>query len=312
MATKSFFVSLVLSLFLASCQTSPFEMRSEEKKQTKAHSDQQDLEPIQQPPKHIDTYDKDKPFRPKIGLVLGPGLAHSFAHIGLLKELLREDIPIEVVVGMGWSSIVAKEFATQGSLHGLEWKASRSENLKNLSNLGFWKKTFAEKEVQDVKVIMNELLSDSKPNSEHSTFACPIYSLKNQKVAFVKDKGFEICAAVPPLFNPGLNYSPYIMGSKDALEAALNLGAEKIIYINVLEDSSLWGENKTYLTGASYWYWTLVKHKLKEDQDSYDKVVSIRSLKTDLLDFNNILNDVRAGELSGKKLVKFLKAEYQY
>lgn len=317
MAIKSFFVSLVLSSFLVSCQTGPFDFRDNGEKtnqtrpQTQSNKGKVEI-PVDPSPKYVDTHDRKKPFRPKLGLVLGPGIAHSFAHIGLLKELLNEDIPVEVVVGMGWSSIIAKEYVSQGSLHGLEWKASRSENLKSLSSLGFWKKTYTEKKVEDVKLLTDELLSDSQQNKKYSSFLCPIYSLKSQKVAFVKENKFEICAAVPPLFNPGFDHSPYIMGSKEAYGAALELGAEKVIYVDVLKDSALWEDNKTYLTGASYWYWTLVKQKLKEDQDSFDKVISIRSLKTDLLNFDNILNDVRAGQTSGKKLVRFLKEEYQY
>ena len=51
--------------------------------------------------------------RPKVGLVLGGGGSRGLAHIGVLKILLREKIPIDLIVGIA-GSIVKQKIADIG------------------------------------------------------------------------------------------------------------------------------------------------------------------------------------------------------
>ena len=48
---------------------------------------------------------------PKIGLVLGGGGSRALAHIGVLKVLVREEIPIDFIVGTSMGGIVGVLFA---------------------------------------------------------------------------------------------------------------------------------------------------------------------------------------------------------
>lgn len=49
--------------------------------------------------------------RPKIGLVLGGGGSRGMAHIGVLKVLIREQIPIDLIVGTSMGAIVGVLYA---------------------------------------------------------------------------------------------------------------------------------------------------------------------------------------------------------
>ena len=49
--------------------------------------------------------------RPRIGLALGGGAARGLTHLGVLKVLVEEKIPIDFVSGVGVDSIVAAGFA---------------------------------------------------------------------------------------------------------------------------------------------------------------------------------------------------------
>ncbi len=49
--------------------------------------------------------------RKKIGIVLGGGAARGFAHIGVLKVLLREGIRPDIIVGTSMGAIIASLFA---------------------------------------------------------------------------------------------------------------------------------------------------------------------------------------------------------
>src|SRR5690606_40191698 len=49
--------------------------------------------------------------RPKIALVLGGGGSRGIAHIGVLQVIIRENIPIDLIVGTSMGAIVGALFA---------------------------------------------------------------------------------------------------------------------------------------------------------------------------------------------------------
>ncbi|SHE60218.1 NTE family protein [Seinonella peptonophila] len=58
--------------------------------------------------------------RPKIGLALGSGAARGLAHIGVLKVLSREGIPIDYLAGSSMGSIIAVFYANKMDLNMME------------------------------------------------------------------------------------------------------------------------------------------------------------------------------------------------
>src|SRR3989442_303908 len=52
------------------------------------------------------------PVQPKIGLALGGGFARGVAHIGVLRVLQREHIPIDFIAGVSAGAIVASAYAS--------------------------------------------------------------------------------------------------------------------------------------------------------------------------------------------------------
>jgi NTE family protein len=52
------------------------------------------------------------PVQPKIGLALGGGFARGVAHVGILKVLEREHIPLHCIAGVSAGSIVAAAYAS--------------------------------------------------------------------------------------------------------------------------------------------------------------------------------------------------------
>ena len=57
---------------------------------------------------------------PKVGLVLGGGAARGFSHIGLIKALEEQGIPIDILVGTSMGSIVASLYAAGYSVENME------------------------------------------------------------------------------------------------------------------------------------------------------------------------------------------------
>lgn len=80
--------------------------------------------------------------RPRVGLVLGGGGARGAAHIGVLKELERLQIPVDAIVGTSMGAVVGGLYATGMSADDLEdlvssldWAGALSDkpNRKDLS-----------------------------------------------------------------------------------------------------------------------------------------------------------------------------------
>jgi NTE family protein len=61
--------------------------------------------------------------RPRVVLVLGGGAARGFAHIGVIRALEQEKIPIDMIIGTSVGSLIGSLYAHNPSSFELEWTA---------------------------------------------------------------------------------------------------------------------------------------------------------------------------------------------
>ena len=61
--------------------------------------------------------------RPKIALVLGGGAARGFAHVGVIRLLEKEKVPIDMIVGTSVGSLIGAIYASNLNSFELEWTA---------------------------------------------------------------------------------------------------------------------------------------------------------------------------------------------
>jgi len=61
--------------------------------------------------------------RPKVALVLGGGAARGFAHIGVIRVLEQEKIPVDLIVGTSVGSLIGALYAHEANSFELEWTA---------------------------------------------------------------------------------------------------------------------------------------------------------------------------------------------
>ena len=65
--------------------------------------------------------------RPKVALVLGGGAARGFAHVGVVRVLEQEKIPVDLVVGTSVGSLIGAIWAADQNSFELEWTAFQLE-----------------------------------------------------------------------------------------------------------------------------------------------------------------------------------------
>lgn len=61
--------------------------------------------------------------RPRVALVLGGGAARGFAHIGVIRVLEQEKIPVDLIVGTSVGSLIGALYAHEQNSFELEWTA---------------------------------------------------------------------------------------------------------------------------------------------------------------------------------------------
>jgi NTE family protein len=72
--------------------------------------------------------------RPRIGVALGGGFARGIAHIGVLRVLEQEQIPVDFIAGTSVGALVAASYASGATLDEME----RHGALTKFSDFGRW------------------------------------------------------------------------------------------------------------------------------------------------------------------------------
>ena len=185
--------------------------------------------PVVQPP----------PKPAKIALVLGAGSLKGFAHIGVLKILESNKIPIHMIVGTSAGSVVGALYAygiDAFSLQKLSFSIEKEDIVDPfiVPNNGFIK---GEK--------LEEFINKRVKNTPMEKFKIPFFAVatdleKGQEIVFAKgNTGTAVRAScsIPGIFRPvRISDKTYVDGgvvSPVAVEAAKRLGADVVIAVDI-------------------------------------------------------------------------------
>ena len=205
----------------------------------------------------------------KVGLALGGGGARGVAHIGVLKVLKRENIPIDLIVGTSMGAIIGAAYALKKDISTLEKIAEKYSKIGEFNiNLSFSEKEKEDKpyfikkmsdflkkgyilnlelrrkylnDGEDLKKIINDLVGDKVFADTKIPFAAVAADLiKGEKVILNQGKLFNALlasASIPGIFPPIILEGKILVdgGIVDVvpIEAARSLGANFIIAVNV-------------------------------------------------------------------------------
>jgi len=205
----------------------------------------------------------------KVGLALGGGGARGLAHIGVLKVLKRENIPIDLIVGTSMGAIIGAAYALKKDISTLEKIAEKYSKIGEFNiNLSFSEKEKEDKpyfikkmsdflkkgyvlnlelrrkylnDGEGLKKIINDLVGDKVFADTKIPFAAVAADLiKGEKVILNQGKLFNALlasASIPGIFPPIILEGKILVdgGIVDVvpIEAARSLGANFIIAVNV-------------------------------------------------------------------------------
>ncbi|MBI2985215.1 MAG: patatin-like phospholipase family protein [Deltaproteobacteria bacterium] len=177
---------------------------------------------------------------PRVGLVLGGGAARGFAHVGVIRVLEREKIPIDLIVGTSVGSLVGAIYADKKNSFELEWTAFsleerdlfdytfisptqgfvRGERLEE-----FVSKKVSARELQQLKIPLTVVATDIQSGE--------LVTLQNGSVA----RAVRASSAIPGIFIP-VRYQGRLLVDGGVLnnvpvDVARKLGADVVIAVNL-------------------------------------------------------------------------------
>lgn len=179
----------------------------------------------------------------KIGVALGSGAARGFAHIGILRALQAEGIPIDCVAGTSMGAIVGAVYAA-GALPEMEkilehftWKEMRAllDPLFPTSGLLGGK---------HIEKLLGRLLNSQRIEAFSTPFAAVAADVATGKEV-VLTSGDAVTAvrasmAIPGIFTPVFLDGRFLVDggivTPVPVQAARNLGAEIVIAVNLAGD----------------------------------------------------------------------------
>jgi NTE family protein len=207
----------------------------------------------------------------KIGLALGGGGVRSLAHLGVIRLLGKEKIPLSLIVGSSMGAVVGGAYALLPEIDLLQRKMlgflqrkelfnlekflsnpehKRHRTVKKIVNfvkeLYLWNLKLREESLFDGKQIANliqELVGDKKFDQTEIPFAAIATDLeKGEEIILNKGKmasALVASIALPGIFPPlELENRTLVDGgviSQIPVEAAFKLGAEAVIAVDVEE-----------------------------------------------------------------------------
>jgi NTE family protein len=180
---------------------------------------------------------------PKVALVLGGGGAKGFAHVGVIRVLEQEKIPIHMIVGTSAGSLIGGIYAANPDSFQLEWMAYKIERDDILdfsivySKLGpvqgvklesFVDQNVKVKRVEDTKIPFTPIATDLNTGET--------ITLEKGSLA----KAIHASSAIPGIFVPVVYDNRTLVDgaitNNAACDVARRKGADVIIVVNLQKD----------------------------------------------------------------------------
>jgi len=241
--------------------------------------------------------------KPKIALVLGGGAARGFAHIGVIRALEQEKIPIDMIVGTSVGSLIGAIYASDMNSFELEWTAFLLEKdsifdfgiMNAFTGMGLAKGDKLEEFVKTKIATVN--IEDLK-----LPFAAVATDL-NRGTRVVLDRGsvakaVHASSAIPGVFNPVDHQGKLLVdgGLMDNIPIAVarEKGADLVIAVDISENVANFNINNivdVMLQAVNIMFNENVRYKKKES----DVLISPQVGGVAMLDFTQKKRCMQAG-----------------
>lgn len=245
-------------------------------------------------------------------LILGPGLARTYAFLGVIRELTANKIPIKAVVGVEMGAVIGAIWLSS-NLNNLEWEMHKlkRETLLDVPFLGLRGKVAEGKKIW-------KFLKEAIRTDELKSFQTPFYvvSSQNSEVYFENDgPTHEIIRGALAL--PGI-LKPHAWGGRERISAAFDkpYPVEKAKDLNVgktiCADVIASGVNYETKDDTEQRISILMKSSVslaREELKNCDYIISVKADDVGFLDFEAKAKLIYKGKQAVKLWITQLKSQ---
>ncbi|HJX17977.1 MAG TPA: patatin-like phospholipase family protein [Acidiferrobacterales bacterium] len=181
--------------------------------------------------------------RPRVALVLGGGAARGFAHVGVIRALEQEKIPIDLIVGTSVGSLIGALYAHELNSFELEWTAFSLEK-DDLLDYTFMSAGMGPIKGERLEAFVNKKIPVVNIESLKIPFAAVATDL-NRGTRVVLDRGplaraIRASCAIPGVFQPVEHQGRLLVdgGTVDNLPVAVarDKGADIVIAVDISQN----------------------------------------------------------------------------
>ena len=252
----------------------------------------------------------------KLGLILGPGGALTYAQIGFLQELESQKIPIHAIGGVEWGALIAGTYALEKKAHAIEWKLLKLPH-KQFENKGFFSSGKSAVSVSKFGTFLSQVYGNKKFSDLEIPYACPMIIVPKEMRA-LRNRG-TLKNAVRSCWPSAPHFEIETVGANTLGVAQLakylrKQGADLIVYVDVI------GANKKIMG---------LDTKKKKPQSALshielggisglltkpliDEVIQIRVSGKYIDSYKDLRSIIRMGQVKSKASVKQMVKQYAY
>jgi NTE family protein len=252
---------------------------------------------------------------PKIGIALGSGGARGFAHVGVLKSLIEEDIPIDLIAGSSMGALVAAFYGAGYDMNTMV-KLSTSFRRKYYLDFTIPKMGFiAGRKVKDLVKFFTKGKKIEELSIPVGIVATDL--IKGERVVFTEGNLSEAVRAsisIPGIFVPEkINGRLYIDGGvidRVPVSVVKDMGADIVIAIDVSPfdvEPQILSIQDVIMQSIDIMQRELVKRMVMDA----DFMIRPETEQFSSRAFQNIKEIIECGENETKKIIPQIKAHIE-
>ncbi|MBN2100535.1 patatin-like phospholipase family protein [Candidatus Dojkabacteria bacterium] len=259
--------------------------------------------------------------RNKIGLALGSGGPRGLAHIGVIKTLIENKIPIDYISGTSAGALVGglySYFRDISKIQKIAEEMNATKLLPLLSDISLRDGLIKGSKIED---ILKEHVGNTKIEDLKIPFVAVSVDLMTGKAIYIKKgplyRAIRASISVPIVFSPVKSKGRMLVDGGIAhpvpVEAVRRLGAEKVIAVNL--NSELYpeatGKEPTKPQDILYTTMDIFVHNLALKESEKADVVLSPIVKTkagmDFMSFTKADEITKIGEKTTKKKIRQIR-----
>lgn len=253
---------------------------------------------------------------PRVAVILGPGGAKAFAHVGVLKALQQGRIPIDRVIGLEWGALIGGLYALKGQTHDVEWKLYKMEQENIFRERGFFSRS-RPRSFDDMNAFVRESFGKANVRESKVPFSCPSRSIWSGVVAWQNRGSYfdamKYCLPFPPTLAARGTFTAGPSQTNEAVELLQKEGYNLIILVNVLGSAQpvpqkAVAENLDYVI-----LWQEIKRAVLETPRRFEvEMINVNTSGVAMNEFNSKKELLSLGETAGGRAAAELVKKYRF